>query len=258
VPTARDRPYGGERRFAPRAAGRAGPEAAARRGDRRLAGRVPHRVCDARRRGLYARGDRCGTRHRDGNFEGAVVARPRQVARGIGGLRRRVGVMTEDRFERFVRQAAQDYHRPPETPREELWRRIATVREARRRRRVIITSPWVRWGVGIAAVLALGVGIGRWTARPPGASQPVVVAGEGPARGPGAGAGANRSAPGERWQGRCAGDQPGTRTTQRAAAAADGEPRRPWPRAHARSTVMHAMQLVLAAVMAIQRPATPA
>ena len=52
--------------------------------------------------------------------------------------------MTEDRFERFVRQAAQDYHRPPETPREELWRRIATVREARRRRRVIITSPWVR------------------------------------------------------------------------------------------------------------------
>ncbi len=87
--------------------------------------------------------------------------------------------MTEDRFERFVRQAAQDYHRPPETPREELWRRIATVREARRRRRVIITSPWVRWGVGIAAVLALGVGIGRWTARPPGASQPVVVAGAG-------------------------------------------------------------------------------
>src|SRR5439155_1512029 len=57
--------------------------------------------------------------------------------------------------------------------------RIATVREARRRRRVIITSPWVRWGVGIAAVLALGVGIGRWTARPPGASQPVVVAGAG-------------------------------------------------------------------------------
>src|SRR5207302_10593126 len=81
---------------------------------------------------------------------------------------------------------------------------------------------------------------------------------EGPARGPGAGAGANRSAPGERWQGRCAVDQPGTRTTQRAASAADGEPRRPWPRAHAWSTVMHAIQLVLSAVMAIQPSSTPA
>jgi len=84
--------------------------------------------------------------------------------------------MTEDRFERLLREAAQDYHRPPETPREELWRRIAAVREARRRRLVFITSPWLRWGVGIAAVLALGVGIGRWTARPPSASQPAVAA----------------------------------------------------------------------------------
>jgi len=84
--------------------------------------------------------------------------------------------MTEDRFERLLREAAQDYHRPPETPREELWRRIAALREARRRRRVIITSPWLRWGLGIAAVLALGVGIGRWTAHSPRASQPAVAA----------------------------------------------------------------------------------
>ena len=84
--------------------------------------------------------------------------------------------MTEDRFERLLREAAQDYHRPPETPREELWRRIAALREARRRRRMIITSPWLRWGVGIAAVLALGVGIGRWTAHSPHAGQPAVAA----------------------------------------------------------------------------------
>ena len=84
--------------------------------------------------------------------------------------------MTEDRFERLLREAAQDYHRPPETPREELWRRIAALREARRRRRMIITSPWLRWGIGIAAVLALGVGIGRWTAHSPRAGQPAVAA----------------------------------------------------------------------------------
>src|SRR5207302_6638504 len=117
-----------------------------------------------------------GTRHRDGNFEGTVVACPRQAARGAGRLRRRMGVMTEDRFERLLREAAQDYHRPPETPREELWRRIAALRETRRRRRVFITSPWLRWGVGIAAVLALGIGIGRWTAHSPRSGQPAVAA----------------------------------------------------------------------------------
>src|SRR5256886_1888036 len=97
----------------------------------------------------------------------------------ICGLRRRMGVMTGDRFERLLREAAQDYHRPPETPREELWRRIAALREARRRRLAFITSPRLRWGVGIAAALALGVGIGRWTAHPPRASQPAVAAARG-------------------------------------------------------------------------------
>ncbi len=73
--------------------------------------------------------------------------------------------MTEDRWERWLRDAAQDYHRPPETPREELWRRIAAARAARRS--AVALRPWLRWGVGIAAVLALGIGIGRWTARAP-------------------------------------------------------------------------------------------
>lgn len=72
--------------------------------------------------------------------------------------------MTEDRFERLLRDAAQDYHRPPETPREDLWRRIAAAREARRRR-VVVRGRWLRWGMGIAAVLTLGIGIGRWSAR---------------------------------------------------------------------------------------------
>jgi len=74
----------------------------------------------------------------------------------------------DDRFEQRLRQAAQDYHRPPATPREELWRRIAAARAARQQR-VLVLRPALRWGVGIAAVLALGVAIGRWsvTGSPP-------------------------------------------------------------------------------------------
>jgi len=71
--------------------------------------------------------------------------------------------MTDERFERVLRDAAQEYHRPPATPREEMWRQIVAARDARRRRRVML-RPRLRWGVGIAAVLALGVAIGRWTA----------------------------------------------------------------------------------------------
>ncbi len=74
--------------------------------------------------------------------------------------------MTGDRFERLLRDAAQDYHRPPETPREEMWRRIVAAR-ARRQQHVLVQHRWLHWGLGIAAVLVLGIGIGRWTARGP-------------------------------------------------------------------------------------------
>jgi hypothetical protein len=73
--------------------------------------------------------------------------------------------MTDDRFDERLRKAAQDYHRPPATPREELWRRIEAARAARRRRMNVL-RPVLRWGMGIAAVLALGVAIGRWSATP--------------------------------------------------------------------------------------------
>jgi len=80
--------------------------------------------------------------------------------------------MTDERFERRLVEAAQDYHRPPATPREEMWLRIAATRAARRRRRLMLGPPPLRWAVGIAAVLALGIGIGRWstTGSPPGAA----------------------------------------------------------------------------------------
>ena len=74
--------------------------------------------------------------------------------------------MTGDRFERLLRDAAQAYHRPPETPREEMWRRIVAAR-ARRQQHVLVQHRWLHWGLGIAAVLVLGIGIGRWTARGP-------------------------------------------------------------------------------------------
>jgi len=42
--------------------------------------------------------------------------------------------MTDDRFDWVLREAAQDYHRPPDTPREEMWQRIEAARRARRAR----------------------------------------------------------------------------------------------------------------------------
>jgi hypothetical protein len=71
--------------------------------------------------------------------------------------------MTDDRFDRLVREVAQDYHRPPTPPREEMWRAIVATRAARRQRRGVWHAT-LRWGVGIAAVLALGIAIGRFSA----------------------------------------------------------------------------------------------
>ncbi|PYO81166.1 MAG: hypothetical protein DMD65_13335 [Gemmatimonadetes bacterium] len=75
--------------------------------------------------------------------------------------------MTEDRVDRLLQDAVQDYHRPPPTPREEMWQRIVAARAARRQRAIVL-RPWLRWGLGIAAVLVLGFAIGRWTAGGPG------------------------------------------------------------------------------------------
>jgi hypothetical protein len=89
--------------------------------------------------------------------------------------------MMDDRFDEWLRQAAQDYHRPPATPRDELWHHIATARAARQRQ-VIVIRPALRWGVGIAAVLALGIAIGRWSAgEGESSSSPGMAAGSDPA-----------------------------------------------------------------------------
>lgn len=69
-----------------------------------------------------------------------------------------------------LRDAARAYHQPPPAPREALWAAIqarrALERPSRRSRRV-----WT-WAAGIAAVLVLGVGIGRLSVRASRSAEP--------------------------------------------------------------------------------------
>jgi hypothetical protein len=67
----------------------------------------------------------------------------------------------DPKFEAWLKDVAESYHTPPPTPHEEIWARIHT---ARRTRHVLQLRPWMRWGLAAAAVLALGIGIGRWSA----------------------------------------------------------------------------------------------
>ncbi len=69
--------------------------------------------------------------------------------------------MTDERFEQFLRDAAQDYNAPPVPPRDEMWAVIDEARASHRRvpRRAPV-RPWMIRVAGIAAVLVIGVGIG--------------------------------------------------------------------------------------------------
>lgn len=70
----------------------------------------------------------------------------------------------DEKFDTWLQDAAKTYHAPRPTPREEMWAHIQAER-ARRARRVVVLRPWMRWGLAAAAVLTLGIGIGRWTVR---------------------------------------------------------------------------------------------
>jgi hypothetical protein len=88
--------------------------------------------------------------------------------------------MTEDKFEKFLKQSAQSYNAPPaRVPRDEMWSAIQAQRAAGPRvvygggLRAPGASPRrfgarVWFGAAAAAMLlvATGVGIGRWTAPP--------------------------------------------------------------------------------------------
>ncbi len=92
--------------------------------------------------------------------------------------------MTEKQFEEFVRREMRDYNRPPEAPVDEMWSGIVAARESRRARegrharRIVFSSPAVRWGLGLAATLVLGIGIGLNLGRLTTSARPVETAGE--------------------------------------------------------------------------------
>jgi hypothetical protein len=72
-----------------------------------------------------------------------------------------------ERLDAAIREQAEGYHRPPETPREAVWARIQAEREARRLAPVPARPgrvQWLAWAAGIAALLAVGIALGRLTA----------------------------------------------------------------------------------------------
>lgn len=75
--------------------------------------------------------------------------------------------MNEERIDALIREAADEYNAPPVPPREAMW---AAIREERRRRDAARRNHGVRpwhWGIGMAAMLAIGIGLGRITLRQP-------------------------------------------------------------------------------------------
>lgn len=63
----------------------------------------------------------------------------------------------------IAEQARAEYNPPPTSPREAMW---AAIEERRRKRAAVVplaSRAWVKWGLGLAAALAIGIGMGRWT-----------------------------------------------------------------------------------------------
>ena len=74
--------------------------------------------------------------------------------------------MTEERFDKLLRDSAREYNAPPKTPSEKIWGRIQRERRPRRSRAVrIFGSPKVWAPLAAAAVLLFGIMLGRDTLR---------------------------------------------------------------------------------------------
>ncbi|MCP4571777.1 MAG: hypothetical protein GY838_05440 [bacterium] len=78
--------------------------------------------------------------------------------------------MSDREFDELVDAMRENHNKPPQTPRDRMWERI----EAARSERKIVRMParpwyastWVRAGLSAAAVLVLGIAIGRMTTTP--------------------------------------------------------------------------------------------
>jgi hypothetical protein len=71
--------------------------------------------------------------------------------------------MSDDGLDQRIREAARAYNAPPETPREEMWARIQAGRQRvpAAPRVLPFRRRWAPWAAAAAAILALGIGIGR-------------------------------------------------------------------------------------------------
>jgi hypothetical protein len=67
-----------------------------------------------------------------------------------------------DPLDQRIRELALERNVPPATPREEIWRAISARRNARPLRRA--RTRWLPWAAAAAAVLSVGIGIGRLSA----------------------------------------------------------------------------------------------
>lgn len=93
--------------------------------------------------------------------------------------------MSEERMEEMLRELKASYHVPSETPREEMWSAISSRLDApqtevldisiARRRRAFTARGAVGWAAAAAAVLFLGVGLGRMTAPEGGERAPIAT-----------------------------------------------------------------------------------
>jgi hypothetical protein len=90
----------------------------------------------------------------------------------------------DERLDTRIRELAGKLHEPPPTPRAEIWERIQAERAQRRPVGIVAGRiRWVGWVTGLAAMLALGVALGRFSMR----SEPATPVAAGPDVAPGAG-----------------------------------------------------------------------
>lgn len=88
--------------------------------------------------------------------------------------------MLDDRFDDLLREAAQEYNSPPQTPREAMWSRIvaarAEIEKAEKAAKAERRFHPLALAAGIAAVLGLGIALGRLSSDRNGAAPAVMPA----------------------------------------------------------------------------------